>query len=110
MQVILDNRENKSFIDKFLLKLINIPIQIKNLDIGDIHIIDEHEILIAVFERKTINDLMNSLSDGRYHEQKARLLSQENPSLRNYYIFEGSTNKLDSFDLEKYKSCFLNTI
>ena len=46
----------------------------KNLDIGDIlcYINDELKLII---ERKTITDLYSSIKDGRYHEQKTRLLS-----------------------------------
>jgi len=47
--------------------------EVKNLDIGDIIIYNGSYKLII--ERKTINDLVSSIKDGRYREQKMRLLS-----------------------------------
>jgi ERCC4-type nuclease len=47
---------------------------VEQLEIGDIHITTENGLLL-VFERKTGADLASSIKDGRYREQKARLLS-----------------------------------
>lgn len=60
-----------------------------NLEIGDIHIVNKEHGIHLVFERKTMSDLAASLKDGRYKEQKHRMLSVHNP--RNItYIIEGS--------------------
>jgi ERCC4-type nuclease len=44
----------------------------ENLPLGDIIIADEKEEKLII-ERKTINDLLASIKDGRYEEQSYRL-------------------------------------
>tara|TARA_B100001094_G_scaffold332396_1_gene404265 strand:- start:1148 stop:1804 length:657 start_codon:yes stop_codon:yes gene_type:complete len=87
MSITIDNREHS------LLKCFeNCEVQVQQLNIGDIHIIyDTHKIII---ERKTLKDLQASIRDGRYKEQKARLLASE---AEVWYIFEG-------LDLSNYGS------
>ena len=89
LKIIIDSRETNLFnniierdLDKYTDK---ITIVKQQLEIGDIHIqIDD---LIYVYERKTINDLLSSVKDSRYKEQKSRLLS----NYKNVnYIIEGS--------------------
>lgn len=94
MQLIIDNREiklkefykNKEYI-KFL-----------NLDIGDI-LFKYNDQIILIIERKTLPDLASSIKDGRFREQKYRLLSkfQKNKIL---YIIEGSFNRKSSDKIE----------
>ena len=110
--IILDNREIK------LIELIKsypgglkIPYQIQNLLIGDITIthqiqktntpltIKPDETAISpeikytiIIERKTVCDMIASIKDGRYKEQKMRLVSfmKEIPTKRRIaYILEG---------------------
>lgn len=64
----------------------NIKIETKQLELGDIQLIFNDRLL--VFERKTINDLISSVKDGRYKEQKSRLLSNIN-NTDITYIIEG---------------------
>ena len=45
----------------------------KVLDVGDIHICDNSNNIMLIFERKTIADLLSSIKDGRYSEQSLRL-------------------------------------
>ena len=61
-----------------------ISVEVQTLDIGDIHICLDFNIFI--FERKTIPDLLASIKDGRYKEQKARLLASGHNIT---YIIEG---------------------
>lgn len=68
----------KSFID----------IKFKILNLGDIEIITDFNNFII--ERKTLSDLNSSIIDGRYKEQKLRLLSNYN-SNNITYIIEGDT-------------------
>ena len=89
LKIIIDSRETNLFnniierdLDKYTDK---ITIVKQQLEIGDIHI--EMDDLIYVYERKTINDLLSSVKDSRYKEQKSRLLS----NYKNVnYIIEGS--------------------
>ena len=89
LKIIIDSRETNLFnniierdLDKYIDKITIIKQQ---LEIGDIHI--QMDDLIYVYERKTINDLLSSVKDSRYKEQKSRLLS----NYKNVnYIIEGS--------------------
>jgi len=88
IDIIIDNREGK------LLNILlerdldiykdKINITKEQLENGDIHI--KFDDILFIYERKTINDLISSVKDGRYNEQKYRLLSNfENIN----YIIEG---------------------
>lgn len=102
-QLVIDNRE------KYIIKYINeyndtineadnksknkkiIKYEIKQLDIGDILIYVNDELFIVI-ERKTINDLISSIMDGRYREQKLRLkalMEKHNMRLKIIYLIEG---------------------
>ena len=95
MDIYIDYRE-KLLIDGFNDK--QIEIQIKNLELGDINIVNVDLGINLCFERKTYNDLLSSLRDGRYSEQKKRMLSnlQSNHCT---YIIEGKTQEL-SYNME----------
>ena len=107
--IIIDTRETK------LIELIKsasafkIPYQVENLQIGDIiirHQIDENsssKTYNIILERKCITDMIASIKDGRYKEQKIRLQSEvaknnsTTPSTTQTiiaYILEGSQNEL----------------
>lgn len=77
LQVLIDSREtllSKIIYDRGLDKYEGkIKIDIQQLDIGDVHICNDDKTF--VIERKTISDLLSSIKDGRYHEQKSRLLA-----------------------------------
>jgi len=86
----IDNRETKLFnsINERDLDIYKdrINIEVKQLELGDAHIIFNDRCLI--FERKTVSDLLASVKDGRYKEQKCRLLANS-PSSDITYIIEG---------------------
>lgn len=65
----------------------DISITSTNLLLGDIQIVvgENHKILL---ERKTIDDLLASIKDGRYEEQSHRLQTMRNDH-KIYYIIEG---------------------
>ena len=86
LDLILDCREHK-LIEMFP------DTQTKQLDIGDILYVnsEDHTEIKCIVERKTLNDLSSSIIDGRYKEQKCRLLSS---GCKVVYILEGlSKNK-----------------
>ena len=65
----------------------DIEIVKKDLKVGDIHI--EHEDnVVYIFERKAKGDLDASIKDGRYHEQKSRLIETGLPLKNIVYIIE----------------------
>jgi len=91
LTIIIDSREaslfsilNERDLDIYKDKII---IEKKQLDIGDIHVIFNDNCYI--YERKTINDLLASIKDGRYKEQKHRLKASSANSIN--YIIEGDT-------------------
>jgi ERCC4-type nuclease len=77
-----------------------VQINSENLLLGDIHI--TYENITHIFERKTLQDLQASILDGRYKEQKARLLSTT-PQKYITYIIEGD-NILSPNSYSKNKS------
>jgi ERCC4-type nuclease len=102
----VDNREKK-IID--LLQDSSMNIIYKNLDYGDfIFEIDEKPLLII--ERKSISDLISSVKDTRYNNQKLNLLNTFDRK-QLYYILEGSSDfneDVNSNDL--VISCIINTM
>lgn len=92
--VIIDSRE-KGLLEHFInnentnSQNNNIVYKSANLDVGDIQIISDLDPnKQIVFERKTIADLCQSIKDGRFKDQKARLLSAFEPRAI-FYIIEG---------------------
>lgn len=82
----------------------------ENIDIGDIHL--KYNDIHYIFERKTVPDLQSSIQDGRYREQKARMLSscsQKNIS----YIIEGDdilSSKIYSKNKSMIQGAYLHTM
>ena len=102
-ELIIDNREN------YLIQLFeknNIPISKQNLDIGDI-IIQYQSKPIIIIERKTLTDLSSSIKDGRYKEQKIRLVNTHKTAKKIYLI-----EKIGHFTLDNsiYESVKVNSI
>jgi ERCC4-type nuclease len=88
--VLIDSRETYLYDDIINRDLDiyteKIEIVKNNIDIGDINI--KYCNIEYIFERKTINDLISSIHDGRYREQKARMMSNyDNKNIT--YIIEG---------------------
>ena len=106
----IDNRE-RDLIQSFTNN--NIKIETQNLDIGDIQIIyiDDNcmEHNLVIIERKTYDDLSTSIKDGRYKEQKNRILNSVSNNIRKVYLLEGNKNdfKLPTNVLE---GTIINTI
>ena len=92
MELICDCRESK--INKILFEK-KIQYISTSLDIGDFRI-NYNGKMKTIIERKSLNDLVSSIIDGRYKEQSLRLASIENLHAHNViYIIEG--------DLKTYK-------
>ena len=86
VSLIIDNREKD-------LKIAFPDATFKNLDLGDIEIKYTREggveELFLLIERKTMCDVISSVNDGRYREQKKRLLESNIPNDRIMYLLEG---------------------
>lgn len=92
MQLILDHREGK--LKELFQNNLDIKLDYQNLDYGDFCIFNNENPFIII-ERKTLDDLSSSIIDGRYKEQKQKMLSLVNRS-NIYYIIEGSIKYTDS--------------
>jgi ERCC4-type nuclease len=91
MELVIDNRE-RDLID--LLTSKGQEFTTENLLLGDI-LFKVNGVEEFVIERKTIQDLRASISDGRNREQKARLLNSGTFSRnRIMYLIEGSFSKV----------------
>ena len=83
--LIIDNRETA------LHELLKIEHEFVQLHIGDIIIGESVEKPILILERKTYADFQASIIDGRYREQRGRLLAS---GARVAYVLEGSPTAL----------------
>ena len=106
MSIILDSREHH------LIKLLP-SFKVEQLDIGDIHI--RHNDKIIIIERKTVQDLRQSIGDGRYREQKQRLMSfqtNNKSTSKIMYIIEGAYkfDELNSKNSKNVTGAIINTI
>lgn len=95
MNLILDNREHTLIEScrKYIAntKLLNVTIDIQTLDLADA-IIQKNSTQkeVLYIERKTIQDLLASIKDGRYEEQSYRLVNASGMPTHNImYIIEG---------------------
>jgi len=104
MELIIDNREKDliNYCNKNNLSFLQ-----SNLHIGDI-IFSENNSEFIIIERKTINDLLSSIKDGRYREQKLRLLQKSQQGIDVYYLIEGIIINSSKSDI--IYSCIINTI
>ena len=100
MIVRIDVRET-DLIHKVRALIENIPsfrdlkLQIEKLDIGDIIIASDQEEK-WIIERKSVNDLVASIKDGRYEEQSYRLDGLATPNHNIIYLIEGNVDRLTS--------------
>ena len=90
IELLIDHRERE--LKTFFANYSNV--KFSNLDIGDIVFRYQGDIVVLI-ERKTIGDLISSIKDGRYREQKMRLLKyrEDNPHIKILYILEGHYKK-----------------
>jgi ERCC4-type nuclease len=100
----IDTREELLY-GKLQILYPSLNIEKEQLNLGDILIQSENGRTLVV-ERKTINDLSASVKDGRYREQKYRLL-REYPREDVLYLIEGHWHMIAD---EMLKSAVLNTL
>ena len=111
MNITIDFRE-KDLINKINQLIENIPIfsqitvESKNLPLGDISINDKDDIKLLI-ERKSISDLISSITDGRYEEQSFRLNSLELPNHNIIYLIEGDFRKINQFQKKSFEKLTL---
>ncbi len=125
--LIIDNRE-KELIIRLKQKYPEITFEIQTLNLGDIQLIYTENSTgtstgdstvshstgitqpIFIIERKTLKDLKSSINDGRYREQKARLMNhRKEHGSRLLYIFEGAHHGPRAVPERTLLSCCVNT-
>lgn len=108
MRLIIDCREAKLIeeCNKIKEKYKDIEIITKNLDLGDIIIQDNEENDKLIIERKTVSDLLSSITDGRYNEQSFRLNGIEHENHNIIYLIEGTFKNLTTQKQMVYSSVF----
>ena len=113
MELIIDNRERDliKWLEDYNDKINEGKIQFskENLDLGDIIFKKNGEIIILI-ERKTLGDLSSSIKDGRYKEQKIRILNSISPSVRKIYLIEGKDMKCFKLPHNTFNSIIIHTI
>ena len=97
LTILVDSREAK--LKKYFLNgnrtNKDAMISFQGLDIGDVQLINsETNEIVYIIERKSISDFYSSINDGRYREQKARILGSVKNKASVAYIVEG--NVLDT--------------
>jgi ERCC4-type nuclease len=119
MEFFIDNRE-RHIIDEINKNNGNSNLLTKQLDIGDVNICYNKQIKIII-ERKTLADLAQSMKDGRYKEQKTRLIEFRKQTnckviylLENFISFDNDINidkmKIFGLDILSFKNMFINSI
>ena len=106
LTIIVDNREGKIITELENTKPFTYTKE--NLDIGDFKFeLGNKKIII---ERKTVDDLISSIKDGRYKEQKCRLLNEQQNNSTIIYLIEGDIWKSKKFNSETLYSVVINTM
>jgi len=103
-----DNRE------KELIKLLiskGHELITENLDLGDIQFVDvSSKEIIIIIERKTLSDLSASIKDGRYKEQKERMIYSIKKSVRKIVLIEGTNYEDFTLPINTLNSIIINTM
>ena len=116
-KIVIDMRE-KDLIQKIKekqkanSKLAHIEVEVRNLELGDVLIecVDDRNVngdgngndenrndnCVLMIERKNINDLASSITDGRYKEQSYRLFHNSVPNHNVVYLIEGKMTDLNT--------------
>ena len=101
IQIQVDVREQE-LIEKLKTLIETIPsfkeieLKIETLPLGDIILSNKEEELV-ILERKSVNDFIASIKDGRYEEQSYRLNGLDHPNHNIMYLIEGDLNRVNRF-------------
>lgn len=87
LKLVVDSRETRLAEG---LKVLGVPFQTAGLDVGDFLIQTETGEPLLVAERKSLADFAASNADGRYREQRARLMAVRGSGVAVVYVLEGT--------------------
>lgn len=100
MKVIIDERERELYEKSYSIVQSNntyVVLSKEVLPLGDIFITTNENKHVMLIERKTLQDLLSSIKDGRYEEQSYRLTHSSGlPPHSILYIIEGQLSQLRS--------------
>ena len=100
MSLVIDDRERQ------LIEMYTGPFTVETLDVGDVLCrYDDDPDKMWIGERKTAHDLARSIKDGRWREQRERLLEV---GCRIVYIIEGDFAEVTSFSYESLLGATVN--
>ena len=88
ISVVVDDRESQAGVLRVLSAMEGVRVVTSRLPVGD-YLVDDR----LLFERKTLNDLVQSIKDGRLFRQCRRLAAS---TLRGVVILEGTTGDIAS--------------
>ena len=86
LKLVVDSRESRL---AEALKVLGVTHTMAGLDVGDFMIQNEAGEPLLVAERKSLADFAASNADGRYREQRARLMAVRGSGVAVVYILEG---------------------
>jgi ERCC4-type nuclease len=114
MIIKLDKREQEliTHINNLILSVPSfkdLKVVVENLHLGDIIISDDIDEKLII-ERKSVNDLLSSIKDGRYEEQSYRLNGLEHHNHNIIYLIEGDVNKMNRFNSKVDKTTLYSAI
>ena len=95
MKLLVDNREPRGLKELLSVRLKD-KVEFLNLEIGDFQILDDSNNVVFLVERKSYDDLICSIKDGRYSEQSYRLNEYPLNNHKIYYLIEGDTTNFIS--------------
>lgn len=105
MKVIIDDRERNlySLCDSIVSSnMTYIQLSKETLTLGDVYITTDEDKPVVLIERKSLQDLLASIKDGRYEEQSYRLMNSSGfPPHSIIYIIEGMFSELRTFTEKK---------
>ena len=84
LRLFIDDRERAVF-NHLEAELKDIFYEVKRLEIGDYALVDiECDKVLAVFERKTLEDYAASLKDGRHQNKISLLTCDQRPDVKSF--------------------------
>jgi ERCC4-type nuclease len=108
MKLFVDSREPLGLIELLKVRVKNI--EFGNLDIGDFIIKNDNNEIVMIFERKSLNDLISSIKDGRYNEQSFRLSNFPLNNHHIYYVIEGNITDFISKNNEQTRKMLFSSM
>jgi ERCC4-type nuclease len=108
IDLIIDNRE-RDICKYYNENKIENNIKYENLDLGDI-IIKINNKIVLIIERKSLSDLSKSIKDGRYKEQKNRIIHSLPYKVRKMYLIEGNNFNNFHMNIKTFDSMIYNTM